>query len=270
MIAGNEFDLTLWTNVPAVASLADATGINRIGLDIETLHKSKRQAGKKSWISPHKEKEITTIKNTLKNAELFVRCNPFGGHTQDEIKRLIDYEVQIIMVPNFTTASEIEKIVEFIGGHAKCIPLIERLAAVKIINDLMKNTPISEYHIGLNDLSYDLNYSNRFKLLNHPMLESLCRKITNNGLKLGIGGVAKPMDSTTPIPSDLIYARIAALGATGTLIARSFEIDKLDSNQLEKEIRHARSRIQYWRNCSPKEIEAAKIQMKDSVEHISL
>ena len=42
------------------------------------------------------------------------------------------------------------------------------------------------------------------------------------GLPLGVGGVGRVGQSGLPVPSDLVSAQMARLGATGSLVSRSF------------------------------------------------
>src|SRR5688572_17388105 len=62
------FVLTLWTNDPAVARRADAAGVDRIGLDLETYGKAERQPKQlATWISPHREDQLPALRAAMKS-----------------------------------------------------------------------------------------------------------------------------------------------------------------------------------------------------------
>lgn len=247
------FDLTLWTNDPQLASRADKGGVSRIGLDLETLGKEKRQKGMNTWISSHHVSQLLAIKKNLSRAQLFARCNPLGNHSQKEVDELLEVGTEIIMLPNFKTAKEVSSMLDLINGRAKLIPLVERIEAVYNMENIVKLN-IEEIHIGLNDLSLDLREKNRLALLSKPIIDEISNIAITAKLKLGIGGVARANDEFLPVPSNLVYARLAQLKATGALISRSFEIDKLSAKQIAEEIKKTRAQIHYWKQSSNKEL----------------
>lgn len=51
--------LSLWTSDTALAAAADAAGVDRIGVDLETRGKDSRQAGRGTWMSPHVEGDLS-------------------------------------------------------------------------------------------------------------------------------------------------------------------------------------------------------------------
>lgn len=261
------FNLTLWTNRPEVARLADEAGITRIGLDLERLGKEKRQKNKGTWISPHTEDQLPAIKEVIHQAAFFVRCNPYGPHSAAEIGRLLAAGVEIIMLPNFSGAAEVESIAQLIDGRAQLIPLIERYAATDEIDELLQIPEIGEFHVGLNDLSFDLKLKNRLALLHHPILETLSGKICTAGRKIGIGGIARPTDHTLPVPTDLVYARLAALNASGALISRSFGLEHFSVAALKAEIELLFNRLEYWRSVAPHTIQQAKAHLITLTQH---
>ncbi|ELS00690.1 HpcH/HpaI aldolase/citrate lyase family protein [Xenococcus sp. PCC 7305] len=257
------FDLTLWTNDPQLASRAEKGGVSRIGLDLETLGKEKRQAGMNTWISCHHLSQLPVIKKKLSRAKLFARCNPLGNHSHKEVETLLAAGTEIIMLPNFKTAKEVSSMLDLINGRAQLIPLVERSEAVYNLEDIVKLN-IEEIHIGLNDLSIDLQEKNRLALLSKPIMDQISNIVITAKLKLGIGGVARANDESLPVPSNLIYARLAQLKATGALISRSFNIDKLSTKEIAEEIKKTREHIHYWRQSSVIELNEALNMLKKS------
>lgn len=93
--------LTLWTEDPVLARCADAAGIDRIGLDLETTSNRERQSGLGTWISSHRLKNLPDVRGSLRNAEQLARVNPLGPTTSDEVDRLTAMGVEVLMLPMF-------------------------------------------------------------------------------------------------------------------------------------------------------------------------
>jgi hypothetical protein len=125
--SSSHFVLTLWTDDPALARLADSAGVDRIGLDLEVYGKAERQPKTlKTWISPHSEDKLPALREAMGTAKLFCRINPINPGTADEIERLIErFGVQVLMLPMFTTPREVERFVELVDGRATTVLLLE-------------------------------------------------------------------------------------------------------------------------------------------------
>jgi citrate lyase beta subunit len=252
--------LTLWTNDPALARDADIAGIDRIGLDLETFGKAARQAGRPTWISQHRRTDLALIKPVLQNAELFVRCNPIHHSTQSEVDEVIAAGATVLMLPNFTEVSQLEKFAQAVRGRARIIPLLERKSAESTLS-AMPDLGITEFHVGLNDLSIDLQLSNRMSALASDLIERICAKGSDLGLRFGIGGLARAMDAQLPVPSDLVYAQHARLGASGALIARSFFNTAHRSQELTHDIRALRERLIHWQHAPKSQLDQARTDL---------
>lgn len=252
--------LTLWTNDPDLAAWADGAGIDRVGLDLETLGKEERQEGLGTWISPHKLEELDGIRPHINRAELFVRLNPLHDGSRAEVEALLHRGVGVIMLPNFTRAEEVAELLRLVNNRARVVPLVEHLAAIDTLAELAA-LGIEEVHVGLNDLSIDMGFSNRLAVLAAPIADKIAREVRAAGLRLGLGGLGRPMDQTLPVPSDLVYAQHARLGATGALIARSFFWRKASAAELTRDVSRLRTRLSEWAEASPAALEAARVQL---------
>jgi len=257
--------LTLWTNDPKRAASAARAGVDRVGLDLETLGKVDRQRGLDTWISPHKLQDIDVIGPEIAPATLFVRCNPLHPGSRLEIEALIDRGVRVIMLPNFTNSETVELFLDIVAGRARVVPLIERLAATSLISALAA-LGIDEVHIGLNDLSIESSIRNRLALLASPLLDAIAAGARANNVRFGVGGLARAMDEDLPIASDLVYAQHARLGATGALIARSFFVPGMSSQDFATEIAKMRERLRFWFAAPPTAIEGARVELCSRVK----
>lgn len=242
----NDFVLTLFTNDIELARRADLAGINRIGLDLEVLGKAERQQHLNTWISDHREEQLTALRQTLKKAKLFVRTNPPHPGLRDEIDRYIEAGVEVLMLPMFRTAGEAADFIRYIDGRAKVSLLVETAAAAIRIDDIVRVKGIDEIHIGLNDLHLDLGLNSHFELLRYQFMTNLANIVHHAGIPFGFGGIGRVTDDRLPIPSDLIYAQYPRLGADRALVSRVFTSPDYTRLDLTQEVTAFRRRMDEW------------------------
>lgn len=245
----DHFVLTLWTNEPALASRADAAGVDRIGLDLETYKKAERQPKSlATWISPHREEQLPGLREAIKSGKLFCRINPINPGSHDEIERLVDYGVQVMMLPMFTTPQEVEAFVKLVKGRADCVLLLENVTAAERVREIVQVPGICDVHVGLNDLTLSLGRknANRFAVMATDLMLRISEAVRGAGVRFGVGGIGRAMDNDQKVPADLIYAQYARLGATAALIARTFFGSEPDRMDVSAEIKRARQRLAWW------------------------
>jgi citrate lyase beta subunit len=247
----------LWTNDPERAAWADASGVDRIGLDLETLGKANRQSGLPTWISPHRTEDLSRLKTAVRKAQLFVRVNPLHPGSADEVERLVGEGVEVIMLPNFTEVKTVDAFLSLVNGRALVVPLLERLAAVEAIEELAE-LGFEEIHVGLNDLSIDLGLKNRLAALAMPIMDEIASRARAAELRLGLGGLGRVDDVDLPGPSDLVYAQHARLGASGALLARSFFTPQMTAVEFDAELRKLRARLREWQAAPRARLEQAR------------
>jgi hypothetical protein len=222
MSYGDDFTLTLFTNDPSLAARADGAGINRIGVDIERIGKYDRQGHLTTWISNHDESDLTGIRDVLRQASLFTRCNLIHDRSAEEIDRLLERGVKVLMLPYFKTVNEAEQFIRLVDDRAHVVLLLETMEAVTVLPELCRLPEIVEIHVGLNDLRLSLGWPSHFHVLVSEYLERICEKILDSGHRLGIGGLGRAGDNNLPIPSNLVIAQIPRLGGTAALVSRAF------------------------------------------------
>ena len=222
MSYGDQFVLTLFTNDPQLAARADLAGIDRIGVDLESIGKGLRQGHLNTWISDHCETDLQLLSPCLQRADLFARCNPIHPGTADDIGRLLAGGVKVLMLPYFKTALEAETFIRIIDGRATPVLLVETKEAAAVMSDLCRIDGVKEIHIGLNDMRLSLGWPSHFHVLASDFLVRLCEPVLEAGLRLGVGGVGRAGDCDLPIPSDLVIAQMVRLGAAASLVSRAF------------------------------------------------
>src|SRR5277367_2332084 len=98
---GKDFCLTLLTDDAQLAAVADRAGVNRIGIDLEYLGKSERQAGLNTRIERHDWNGLSRVSSVLHQADLFVRINPIHAGTEVEIETALELGARVLMLPAF-------------------------------------------------------------------------------------------------------------------------------------------------------------------------
>ncbi len=97
---GRGFALTLLTADPALASAADAAGVDRIGVDVERLGKRERQGAiHDARISEHRLEDLAVLAPHVRRAQLFCRIDPPHDGTARQVERALELGAGVIMLP---------------------------------------------------------------------------------------------------------------------------------------------------------------------------
>ncbi|WP_103665859.1 aldolase/citrate lyase family protein [Gracilimonas amylolytica] len=212
----------------------DQIGIDRIFIDLEKLGKDDRQKNLDTVKSNHTIQDIYNVKPILKRAELLVRVDPINSNSKNQINDVIDAGADVVMLPFFKTAEEVQKFIDFVNGRAKTNILIETAAAFVRFKDILAIDGIDEVHVGLNDLSIDLDLKFMFEIIAHRFLVPLTQYLKEKGIFFGIGGVAALDDGK--LRGRSILAEYYNLGASATILSRTFtKIYNKDADRFEEE-----------------------------------
>ena len=257
---GDAFRLTLLTDDPALAAKADRAGVERIGLDLERLGKSERQAGEDTRLSDHRITDLKLIGAAIRRAALFARLNPIHDSTRDEVETALAFGAKVLMLPYFRTVREVETFTMTVGGRAHVIILVETAAALTRIRDILAVPGIGEVMAGLNDLRLALGVRNHFEVLASPLIDVLAAETRRAGLAFSVGGVSRPND-TLPMPPDLVLAQYPRLQATGAWISRSFVRGLPDGADFAAAVASIRQRLTEWAAASAPDLERAREEL---------
>lgn len=213
-------------NRPDVAKIAEEAGVDRIFVDMEYIGKNLRQGGMDTVQSRHTPADAARLRQSLKTAELMVRCNPIHeatadyGSSEEEIEAVVESGADIIMLPYFKTPAEVEKFVRLVDGRAKTFPLVETREAVACIDDILQVDGIDEIYIGLNDLSLSYGLRFMFQLLADGTVDHLADKFREKGLPFGFGGIAS-LDKGM-LPGRYVLMEHYRLQSSSVILSRSF------------------------------------------------
>ena len=214
------------TNRPEIARIAEASGVDRIFVDMEYIGKSARQGGMDTVQSRHTVEDIQRLRSCVTESELLVRINPIHDRTDDytsseeEIDAVIDSGADIIMLPYFKTAAEVARFIRRVNKRARTMLLVETPEAVENLDDILSIEGIDEVHIGINDLSLGYGKSFMFELLGDGTVEQICGKCREYGIEYGFGGIAGLGRGS--LPAEKVIMEHYRIGSVRAILSRSF------------------------------------------------
>lgn len=222
----DQLKLMYITKEPEIAAIAEAAGVDRIFVDMEYIGKHLRQGGMDTVQCRHTHADVKNIANTIQRAELLVRCNPIHDKTaedissKEEIDGIVENGGQVIMLPYFKTAKEVETFVRLVDGRAKTFPLVETREAAENIDEILQVDGIDEIYVGLNDMSLAYGYKFMFQLLANGTVDRLTEKFREKNLTFGFGGIASLTGGM--LPGSFVLKEHYRLGSRRVILSRSF------------------------------------------------
>ena len=151
----------------------------------------------------------------------FVRINPYHSGTRTEVEALIAEGTQVLMLPYFRDLGEVEEFSEIVAGRTVTVGLVETLPCLDFVGDIIRRGLLTELHVGLTDLSIEMG-THPIEVLNDERFLRAIALIRSSGMAFGIAGFARPDDATLPYHPGEFAMRVAQLGASRAIIARSF------------------------------------------------
>lgn len=209
------------TNSPAIAKIAADAGVDRIFIDMEVLGKAERQGGMDTVQSHHTPDDIAKVREAVgRGAEIMARVNPLNWNSQMEIDASIKNGADVIMLPMWRTADDLQQFIRMVDGRVKTMPLLETDMAAENLLEAVKIHGIDQMHIGLNDLHLCYHQKFMFQLLADGTVDRLCAKLRDAGIPYGFGGVGRPGSGT--LPAEYIIGEHVRLGSQYVILSRSF------------------------------------------------
>ena len=260
------------TNDPNVARIARKHGVDRIWIDLEVRGKAARQQGLNAVLSHHSIEDISKVASAVGRPDLLVRINPLDHSSKKEIDLVIDAGADMIMLPMWRSADEVNTFVKLVDGRVKTILLIETAEAVDCLDEVLEAGGFDEIHIGLNDLHLSYGLTFMFELLTNGTVENLCKKIAAYNIPYGFGGIARIGQGL--IPAENVILEHYRLGSTRAILSRSFcnanlitDTDELD-RIFAKNMAELREFGRFAANADQKTLEENKQALKFCVEQV--
>ncbi len=222
------------TDSPDIARYVDQCGVDRIFIDLELLGKVERQGGRDTVISHHRVENISKVKRSVQHAEVLVRLNPLNPDSSDEIEAVLDQGADCLMLPMFKSVEDVEWFCERVNHRAKVVLLVETVAAMMNLYQIVRVSGVTQIHIGLNDLHLDLDLSFMFELMSNGMVEEMATICRSANIPFGIGGIST-MDQGM-VTGNLVLSEHARLGSEWVILSRSFHQLATNLTELKSKI----------------------------------
>lgn len=228
------------TNDPEIAVIAENAGVDRIFIDMEYIGKSDRQGGMDTVQCFHTVDDVKRIREAVKKAQVMVRVNPLHDATdehcssEEEINAVIEAGADLVMLPYFHSAADIERFVKIVNGRATVFLLLESKDSLDNVDEILAVPGIDEIHVGINDLSLDLGKKFMFELLADGTVEYLCEKFRKKGIPYGFGGIGRLGNGD--LHAEYVIKEHYRLGSGCAILSRSFcNVNKItDKEEIKK------------------------------------
>ena len=225
-------DLLVITNQLELAQRCDVMPGMRLFVDLERNGKAERQKGHNTFISTHHLDDVGRVKAVLKQTRMMVRVNPFQASnpaaSQSEIDAVLDQGADMIMLPMFTNAQEVQQFAGMVAGRARFIPLLETAGALQSLDEWIDTPGIDEVFVGLNDLHLSLGCRFMFEPLRMGHVDRVAAQAKARDMRFGFGGVARMNEGA--LSGRSVLAEHVRLGSCAVILSRSFNrVDCLES-----------------------------------------
>lgn len=240
-------------NDPVKAKCFEAAGIERIMIDLEKIGKAERQAGLNTVISNHTVEDVALLRQSLSNAKLLVRTNPWHKDLGDQIDAAISNGADMLMLPMFSCCNHVQSFIDCVSGRAKTILLFETPAALVRAEQILKIKGIDEVYLGLNDLSIAMKLDFMFELLAGGIVDYFAMLCKQHNIAFGFGGIAST--ESGEVSGSLIIKEHARVGSTLAILSRKFkEYVSMDETCLNKQVQTLKTLYREAQELSSTEI----------------
>lgn len=229
-----KMEFLLIVSDPGIARFAHQSGVSRLFVDLEYIGKEQRQKGIDTWKSKQTLADVAIIRAAVPEGHLLVRINPLHDGTAAELDDVIERGADSVMLPMFRGTDDLAYFLDLLDGRAEAVPLIETASALEAATDFGRHLPLTRVHIGLNDLHLDLKQDFMFQPLTEGLLDEAASIFRENGIRFGIGGVARAGEGI--LSPEFLLGEHVRLGSDATILSRTLHRGALDVASLKEEM----------------------------------
>lgn len=259
-------DLIQITNDPDFARRCDALEGLRLWVDLERNGKAERQAGRNTFISTHTLDDVGRVKAALQRSRLMVRVNPLNPDTDTEVNAVLAQGANLLMLPMFTEAWELQAFCAIVAGRAPVVALLETAGAFESLPEWIATPGLEEVYVGLNDLHLSMGMHFMFEPLALGLIDTVARLARAQGLRFGFGGIARLDEGL--LPGRDVLAEHLRLGSRAVILSRTFH--RPDSGErFEDEVAALRSAERELAARSAEQVQADRLRIADTIGEIA-
>jgi hypothetical protein len=212
-------DLLVFTVDPRFAHDCLAAGAAGVIVDWERRGKARRQAGEGTQINEDTPADLARIRAAT-DGPVLCRINAVGPWTADEVDQAVVLGADEVLLPMVRRPEQVDLALDAVAGRVGLGILVETQDAVERVAELTAR-PLSRVYLGLNDLRIDRGSDQLFA----PLVDGTADRVRAGcSAPFGVAGLTRP-DAGFPVPSRLLAADLARLGASFTFLRRSFTAD---------------------------------------------
>lgn len=259
-------DLIQITNDPEFARRCDALEGLRLWVDLERNGKAERQAGRNTFISTHTLDDVGRIKAVLRRSRLMVRVNPLNPDTDTEVNAVLAQGADLLMLPMFTEAWELQAFCAIVAGRAPVVALLETAGAFESLPEWIGTPGLEEVYVGLNDLHLSMGLHFMFEPLALGLVDTVARLARAQGLRFGFGGIARLDEGL--LPGRDVLAEHLRLGSQAVILSRTFH-GSGSAGSFEDEVAALRSAERELAARSAEQVQADRVRAADTIGQIA-
>lgn len=259
-------DLIQITNDPDFARRCDALEDLRLWVDLERNGKSERQAGRNTFISTHTLDDVGRIKAVLQRSRLMVRVNPLNPDTDTEVNAVLAQGADLLMLPMFTEAWELQAFCAIVAGRAPVVALLETAGAFESLPEWIGTLGLEEVYVGLNDLHLSMGLHFMFEPLALGLLDTVARLAKAQGLRFGFGGIARLDEGL--LPGRDVLAEHLRLGSQAVILSRTFHRDD-GADVFEDQVKALRNAEQELTQRCAEQVQGDRLRIADTIGQIA-
>jgi hypothetical protein len=216
-------DLLVFTVDPDRAAEVVRAGAAGVIVDWERRGKARRQHGEGTQINEDTLDDLVRVRAAT-DGRVICRVNGAGPWTAEEVDLAVSAGADEVLLPMARTGDDLDLVLDAAAGRCGVGILVETQDAVDRVAELVRR-PLSRVYVGLNDLRIDRGSDALFEPLVDGTVDAVRQEVRRAGdVPFGVAGLTRP-DAGSPVPSRLLAAELARLGASFTFLRRSFHAD---------------------------------------------
>jgi hypothetical protein len=215
-------ELFLFTVDPCRAGRLVRAGGAGVVVDWERRDKHRRQDGEGTEINAHTPADLARVRAAVPRSRGRVLCriDAAGPHTRAQVDLAVRLGADELLLPMVRHPDEVDRALEAVAGRCGLGILVETQDAVDRVHELARR-PLSRVYVGLNDLRIDRGSTRLFEPLVDGTVD-LVRQAVH--VPFGVAGLTR-IGCGAPVPTRLLAAELARVGAGFTFLRRSFLAD---------------------------------------------
>lgn len=247
-------ELYLFTVDPVRADRVVRAGAAGVIVDWEHRGKERRQEGEGTEVNAHTPADLARVRAATRGRVL-CRVDAAGAHTAAQVELAVALGADEVLLPMVRRPADVDLALDAAGGRCGVGILVETQDAVERVGELTRR-PLSRVYLGLNDLRIDRGSTSLFD----PLLDGTADAVRSCvRAPFGVAGLTR-VGAGSPVPTRLLAAELARLGASFTFLRRSFTAD-VAVQEMDVEVPRMLTDVELLRTRRPEQVVADRAQL---------